>query len=993
MVAQKLHQWAWSRRLGGCLVAACWIIFGGGDIAVSAPGASQPVAKPLLRIEAGFHTAGVLRVSTDAQDRYAVTVALDKTIRVWELPGLKLQRILRPPIGPGSEGTLYAVAMSPDGRTIATGGVSGSIYLFERESGKVIRRVSGVLGQIFHLTFSPNGQWLVATLWGSQGIRVLETKGYRVVAEDRDYGGASHYAEFDSMGRLATVSDDGHVRLYALTKEGGTSLKRLVKSVALGAQPRSVSFAPDGQRLAVGFGDRPRVDILQIQNLSVLDTLDTARLEPRQVLLTVAWDRDGRTLYAAGDYTKMGHARGEAFIRKWMLDKNLAAEDIPAGNESIEQLLPLKNGGILFATHDPGLGLLDATGTRQQFLASPIPDFRGMGNAFQVSDQGTVVQFAYDRGESFGVFSLERHNKLVTRSETEDDLKPPETGGGGLGIFGGLFGQGDMPSVDNWHDTPSPTLNGQSLKLDTGEISRSVAVAPDRNGVLLGTESRLRLYDRSGHPRWQVAVPGPAWSVNIAANGKIAVAAIGDGTIRWYRLSDGRELLALFPHRDRKRWVLWTPKGYFDASSGSEELIGWHINQSVAQEALFLPAGRFYEEFYHPPIVADTLKNVATDEEILLQRHEPVKVDMQVGVKPPPRVTILSPAADGPIDGDELDVLVQAEDQGGGVDEIQLFHNDKVIGIGTRGVKVVKDSTRSFHIRLLEGSNKLRAVAYSRERVEGPPAEREVIRNATSPVIARPTLHLVLVGINEYQNPGYNLFYSVPDAKGVEKFFGAAKSQQTVFTEIKRYLLYDDAATKAAILGTLKRLSKIPPGDVVLIYLAGHGKTISGQWYFVPYELINAEDNNAVQSKAVSSTELKDGIAGIGGKKILVLMDSCYSGAALVAFLGRGGPEERKALMHLARATGTHIVAATTSAQVANEVGDLGHGVFTYTLLEALKGDADGSPRDGIVTVREVTGYLDSRITEISEKYKTEAQYPVMDSRGQDFPLALVQRK
>ena len=57
-----------------------------------------------------------------------------------------------------------------------------------------------------------------------------------------------------------------------------------------------------------------------------------------------------------------------------------------------------------------------------------------------------------------------------------------------------------------------------------------------------------------------------------------AVAAYADGTIRWHRLSDGKELLAFFPHKDKKRWVLWTPSGYYDASPGGEELIGWHVS-------------------------------------------------------------------------------------------------------------------------------------------------------------------------------------------------------------------------------------------------------------------------------------------------------------------------------------------------------------------------------------------------------------------------------
>jgi len=96
-------------------------------------------------------------------------------------------------------------------------------------------------------------------------------------------------------------------------------------------------------------------------------------------------------------------------------------------------------------------------------------------------------------------------------------------------------------------------------------------------------------------------------------------------------------------------------------------------------------------------------------------------------------------------------------------------------------------------------------------------------------------------------------------------------------------------------------------------------------------------------------------------------------------------------LAQLTRATGTHIVAASTADQLASEVDELKHGVFTYTMLQALNGEADGSPRDGVVTVREAMSYVEEQLPILSEKYRTKPQYPVAESHGQDFPLAVVQ--
>ena len=68
----------------------------------------------------------------------------------------------------------------------------------------------------------------------------------------------------------------------------------------------------------------------------------------------------------------------------------------------------------------------------------------------------------------------------------------------------------------------------------------------------------------------------------------------------------------------------------------------------------------------------------------------------------------------------------------------------------------------------------------------------------------------------------------------------------------------------------------------------------------------------------------------------------------------------------------------------------LGHGLFTYTILQALKGDADGSNKDKKITVKEISAYLNDKVPELSEKYKGSAQYPNSYGYGQDFPVVIV---
>ena len=57
-----------------------------------------------------------------------------------------------------------------------------------------------------------------------------------------------------------------------------------------------------------------------------------------------------------------------------------------------------------------------------------------------------------------------------------------------------------------------------------------------------------------------------------------------------------------------KRWVAWTPAGYYMASPGGEDLIGWHLNRGWDQLADFFPASRFSARFNRPDIVQLVLK-------------------------------------------------------------------------------------------------------------------------------------------------------------------------------------------------------------------------------------------------------------------------------------------------------------------------------------------------------------------------------------------------
>jgi len=280
---------------------------------------SAQTANPILTLETGMHTGRMMRLAVDPGERFIATAAEDKTVRLWDISGdgaPTLMRTLRPPIDPGVEGKLFAVAISHDGGTVACGGGTGwawegkaCIYLFDRATGAMKKRLEGLPGSPLHITYSPDGRFMAVTM-SHGGIRVYAVPQYTVLGGDRDYGEVACYAQFDPKGhRLATVCQrDGHIRMYDLKEfETPSSAPRPMKPQAKvrvqGAdQPVSLAFSPDGSRLAVGFIDKLRVEVLEARGMTLQPAFSADCTGASMDLDRVAWSSDGRFLYAGGMY-------------------------------------------------------------------------------------------------------------------------------------------------------------------------------------------------------------------------------------------------------------------------------------------------------------------------------------------------------------------------------------------------------------------------------------------------------------------------------------------------------------------------------------------------------------------------------------------------------------------------------------------------------------------------------------------------------------------
>ncbi|MBK7000377.1 MAG: caspase family protein [Rhodoferax sp.] len=943
--------------------------------------AGEPPTQPMLRIEAGMHTAMINRIATDAAGRFAVTASNDKTTRVWDTASGQLLHVLRPPMGTGDEGKLYAVALSPDGSTVAVAGWtklgsdSGStVYLFDRSSGQLQRRLSGLPNVILHLAFSPDGRWLAATL-GDKGVRVWDWRQNAPALADSAYAAQSYGAHWSRSGQLATTSYDGKLRVYQVQ---ASTLKKLAQTEAPGGKkPYSIAFAPDGRSLAVGYADSTRVDVLDAATLAWQFSPDTQGVENGN-LGRVAWSSDGQTLVAAGRWD----VDGRYPVRRWAQAGRGTAQDTPTVSSTVMHLAPLPRGGWLVAGADPAWGVLSASGNWQSRGAPPVADLRGSrGDAFLLGSDARQVQFGFEQWGKQPHWLDLRARKLSagTLGKDTNPVSPRTT---------------DL-TIEGWIHTTTPTLNGQPLKLLTYETARSLAISLDASSFVLGAEWSLRLFARDGQQRWEQPVPSAVWGVNIPPSGQVVVAAYADGTIRWHRLRDGQELLAFFPHADRKRWVLWTPSGYYDASPGAEELIGWHVNRGQNQAADFFPASRFRSRFYRPDVI-DRILDTLDEAEALKQADQVAnrKPEAPVAVTQvlPPVVDVLSSAeistasstvaikvqgrsaADAPVTGWRVRVNGQAVSDARG-----LGRQD---GPGER----------SFSVNVPPQDSEIQIFAENRHGVSTPATVRVRWTGAAAQTVAalpagggfqiQPKLYVLAVGVAVYQHKDISPL-GLP-AKDASDFVSAMQRQKgKLYREVEVKLLTDGNATRDDVIDGLDWLQKqVTQHDVGMVFIAGHGTNDPTQGY--TYLPVNA-DPDKLRRTGVAMDEFKKTLSALPGKA-LFFFDTCHAGNVLGA-RSRAVNDVSAVINELSSAeNGVVVFSSSTGRQLSYEDPAWGNGAFTKALVEGINGAASYQ-NSGRITHKMLDLYISERVKELTKG----KQSPVTQAPGgvPDYPVAL----
>jgi len=358
------------------------------------------------------------------------------------------------------------------------------------------------------------------------------------------------------------------------------------------------------------------------------------------------------------------------------------------------------------------------------------------------------------------------------------------------------------------------------------------------------------------------------------------------------------------------------------------------------------------------------------------QREKELLTQLEESLKAAPVIVLAFPREDSTVDVNFVQFSGVVEDEKG-LTRLEIFINDKPLTKGSdRGLRVAPvTSTKRLefteHVSLVKGANRLKVRAVDSD---GLATEKTV----TVQYVERlKNIWAVVIGIDKYPNIR-QLKYAVNDA-GL--FYDHLVKRNQIPAENVMLLLNQDATlTKIrSVLGTDLK-NKAGKDDMVVIYFAGHGATERDaqspdgdglEKYLLPFEA----DLKDLYATALPMEELTRIFNRIRSERLIFIADACYSGASGGRTIGVGGMRASISegfIDRIAGGKGRVIMTASGANEVSAEKDELGHGVFTYYLIEGLKGKAD-TDRDGVVTVDEAFNYVSKLVPAATD----QEQHPV----------------
>jgi WD40 repeat protein len=964
----------------------------------------------------GGHSGFVLAVAFSPDGARVLSGSFDRSLKLWDVATGALIRTFK-----GHSKAVNSVAFSPDGARVLSGSDDDSLKLWDVATGKLIRTFEGQSTTVYSVAFSPGGRsalsgtgegtlkmWDVATgklirtfvghsrtvtsvAFSPDGARVLSgSHDNSLKLWDTVTGALIHTFEAQSgwVGWAPTVnsvafSPDGNRVLSGSGELWDVTTGKLIRTFGGPANwVYSVAFSPDGARVLSGSDDNS----LELWDAATGALVHTFKGHSEHVN-SVAFSPDGARVLSGSD---------DKLLKLWDVATVALIRTFEGHSRTVTSVAFSPDGArVLSGSDDNSLKLWDAaTGTL-------IRTFEGHSRTITsvaFSPDGARVLSNSDdkslklRDAATGalVHTFEGHSKAVRAVAFS-----PE----GTRVLSGS----DDKSLKLWDAATGAlvhTLEGHS------DLVEAVAFSPDGSRILSGSKDKaLKLWDAATGAliRTFEGHSGGVTSVAFSPDGTRVLSGSEDATVRIWDLTTGQLLVRLLAGRDGE-WLAMTPQGFFVASREGANIL------SIVRGLGVTTVNQVHQSLFSPDLVREALAGDPNNE--VREAGEVINLEKVVDSGPAPAVAITSHFGDGTTAEDLVTLQGRITDGGKGIGRIEWRVNGLTSAVSSAPADHSKEYVVAQQLALDPGDNTIELIAYNANNLLASLPARTTIKFTGPADKAKPKLHVLAIGINAYVDRGWRqpgsgdtlafppLHLAVNDAKALAASMQLAGAGQ--YAEVKVTEALDTDATATGLEKIIERMaSDIHPRDTFVLFAAAHGTSRRGHFYLIPQDYNGGPNPAALEERAIDQGRLQDWVANrIKAKKAILLLDTCESGALVGGYTRSRTdvPASEAAIGRLHEATGRPVLTAAAEGKPAFE-GYEGHGVFTWTLLDALKnGDRNG---DGLIELSELVAHVQEQVPKIAAQLNGRGRAAVaargstddrqtahFGSRGEDFVLA-----
>ncbi|MEP6957386.1 MAG: caspase family protein [Nitrospirota bacterium] len=905
----------------------------------------------------------------------------------------------------GHAGGIRTVALSPNGRYIASSGRDTTVKIWDVASGQEVRTLTGfdMLGADL-LVFSQDGA-RVTTKDMTGGVKVFEVASGREV---RSVGSlASGGATVSADGRVAVSHESRSNHSLTVTDMiSGQTMWTLPDTV--GQNP--VALSPDGKILLTLKIDTSMP--LSIGSFFGFGTPSLPTLKPELLV----WDLPAKKLRRTLPVKMTEGAGGKISLDgRWLLHeemttRNLILTDIETGKSGqtivtglssmsgmMNSLTFSPDGKVLaFATSDGTAQLLEIpSGRVLTTLKAASINFSQDGRSLVLASEGGGAPFL---------------RELASGKETR-------LAGGGSGVTElavmpdgrGLVAAMESGSAKLWDLSTGQLV--RTFECSGGTGVRSVAV--NDNAAFLATgcmDGSAWLWDvRIGRQLLNLTPPLSAGEfaetiVQFTRDGRRVLVAV-----RIWNLQVGKELASLIA-LGREDFVAVTPDQFYRASKTRIKGVAFRVNNQL------YPFEQFDLRFNRPDVVlgrlgmapADLVQSYRLAYERRLKKmgltEKMLGSDFHL-----PTIEVLTNDVPVSLNATAFTLRVKATDSKYLLDRFNVFVNDIPI-YGSTGLLLpnrrAQTQEQDIQVPLVPGRNKIQVSVLNQPGVES--LKQTVYTTSTAQAMS-PDVYVVAIGVSDYKYKAYNLRYAAKDATDLLNAYQGIEQRHNSQSKVHVLSLTDKNAIRPEILKAKEWLKQSRINDLVVVFAAGHGMTDEqSNYYFGTHDI----DPKHPANNGLPYEEFENLLDGIPALQKVLLLDTCFSGeierdqAVVVAQAETGGSGTVKMrsfkaargvtvvanasethsgttnaprlsnemvkfqqdwFADLRRGTGAAVISSSSGNEYSLEGEQWKNGVFTYALLNGLKNRGADANKDQTVTVSELQSYVIDQVRTLTE--------------------------